>query len=394
MKIDLHDSIFSPNGASFLDKDASKILLKKRHTGAVYTPKEGERSPGAMYPRAILLEHNGAENGTILCTFEQYTYDTPVFSIYASEDNGLTWQLRSKVEDTQKGWGCRYQPQLFELPCKCGELEAGTILCAGNIIPDDFSKTLLHIYKSTDGGRSWEFMSEIAAGGPARTDAPDLADEDRPVWEPFLAVNKKNELICYYSDEGYFHSQNCNQLLLHKVSKDGGYTWGPAVIDVAMPDGQKRPGMPIIAEMPNGQYIMVYEVVNLDSIPVFFRLSDDLENWGDPEFLGNPVRCADGSYITGTPYVIWLNKGGENGTLLVSGRGYGGILANSNLGKGNWEKLDGMIDVDFNCGFTSYSRCMLPINGGKQLLALSPRQINPKLAQIEYAIADVYEKCE
>lgn len=46
MKIDLHDSIFSPNGASFLDKDASKILLKKRHTGAVYTPKEGERSPG------------------------------------------------------------------------------------------------------------------------------------------------------------------------------------------------------------------------------------------------------------------------------------------------------------------------------------------------------------
>lgn len=60
-----------------------------------------------MYPRAILLEHNGAENGTILCTFEQYTYDTPVFSIYASEDNGLTWQLRSKVEDTQKGWGCR-----------------------------------------------------------------------------------------------------------------------------------------------------------------------------------------------------------------------------------------------------------------------------------------------
>ena len=53
-----------------------------------------------------------------------------------------------------------------------------------------------------------------------------------------------------------------------------------------------------------------------------------------------------------------------------------------------------MIDVDFNCGFTSYSRCMLPINGGKQLLILSPRQINPKLAQIEYAIADVYEKCE
>ena len=92
--------------------------------------------------------------------------------------------------------------------------------------------------------------------------------------------------------------------------------------------------------------------------------------------------------------MIWLIKGGENGTLLVSGRGYGGILANSNLGKGNWEKLDGMIDVDFNCGFTSYSRCMLPINGGKQLLILSPRQINPKLAQIEYAIADVYEKCE
>ena len=71
----------------------------------------------------------------------------------------------------------------------------------------------------------------------------------------------------YYSDEGHFESKNCNQLLLHKVSKDGGYTWSEARIDIAMPDKEKRPGMPIVAKLPNGKYIMVYEVVNLDGIP-------------------------------------------------------------------------------------------------------------------------------
>ena len=389
---DIRKTLYEPNGGPITNKDACNIMIKKRYSGVVYCPSMDERSPGAMYPRTILLEHNGEENGTILATFEQYTFHKPVFTIFESTDGGLHWKVRSTVEDTQLGFGMRYQPHLFELPVKCGELEAGTILCAGNVIPDDMSETHIHIYKSSDAGRTWEFMSEIACGGIADVDRADKADKDRPVWEPFLYMTKNNDLICYYSDEGHFESKNCNQLLLHKVSKDGGYTWSEARIDIALPDKEKRPGMPIVAKLPNGKYIMVYEVVNLDGIPVFFRISEDGEDWGDPAFLGNHIHTVDGNYITGTPYVIWVNRGGENGTILVTGRGYGYMLANSNLGEGPWEKIPGMLPVDITSRGVGYSQCMLPINGGKQLLSLCTTAVNPELAQVAYAIGDIYEK--
>lgn len=125
---DIRKTLYEPNGGPITNKDACNIMIKKRYSGVVYCPSMDERSPGAMYPRAILLEHNGEENGTILATFEQYTFHKPVFTIFESTDGGLHWKVRSTVEDTQLGFGMRYQPHLFELPVKCGELEAGTIL--------------------------------------------------------------------------------------------------------------------------------------------------------------------------------------------------------------------------------------------------------------------------
>lgn len=385
----LHDTLFTVHGGLKRDKDPSNILLRKRTSSVVYCPKSDERQPGSMYPRAICLEHNGEKNQTLLATFECYTFDTPVFPIYESTDNAVSWHLKSKVEDKEKGFGCRYQPQLFELPCDCGELKEGTILCAGNIIPDDFSSTCLHLYKSTDAGETWKFMSEIVSGGVAAVDG-DLPDEKRPVWEPFLAVTPDGKLICYYSDEGYAQSMKYNQLLAHKVSEDGGYTWSEAKIDVAYPDGFLRPGMPIVAALPNGTFIMVYEMYNQDGVSIYFRISEDMEDWGDVDFMGNPVVTAEGEFLSGTPYVIWIPQGGENGTILVSGHGFSHILANSNLGEGFWEKMDCLIDIDFNCGFAGYSQCMIPLNGGKQLLNLCPRQISDKLGLIEAAVADVY----
>ncbi|WP_030676380.1 hypothetical protein [Streptomyces cellulosae] len=62
-----------------------------RPSQTMYTPPSGAPSPGAFYPRALRLEHNGAANGTILSTFEQYTSGTPVFPIYRSTDNGNCW---------------------------------------------------------------------------------------------------------------------------------------------------------------------------------------------------------------------------------------------------------------------------------------------------------------
>lgn len=387
----VHDTLFEENGGVRHACDESRILLKKRYSSLVYCPKSDERAPGAMYPRAICLEHNGEKNGTLLATFECYTDDTPVFPIYESTDCAESWHLKSCVEDKEKGFGCRFQPHLYELPADCGRLKEGTVLCAGNIIPGDFSSTSLHIYKSTDAGTSWEFMSEIVSGGMAMVDSKEEG-KGRPVWEPFLTMTPDGKLICFYSDERYAAQKGYNQMLAHKTSADGGYTWSEEKIDIAFPDGILRPGMPVVAALPNGKYVMVYEVVNQDRIPVYFRISASIEDWGDVDFMGNPVVCEDGSYVTGAPYVIWIPQGGEEGTILVTGRGFSHILANSNGGRGFWEKQPCLIEIDNSCRFTGYSQCMVPLFGGKQILSLCPRQISRRLALIESVVADVYVK--
>jgi hypothetical protein len=54
--------------------------------------------------------------------------------------------------------------------------------------------------------------------------------------------------------------------------------------------------------------------------------------------------------------------------------------------------MECLVSIDNSCTFTGYSQCMLPLDGGKQILNLCPRQISDKLALIEAAVADVYVK--
>ena len=389
--ISYHDSLYAPFGGFLLNEDSfSAILLKKRYTSVVYCPNNEEREPGAMYPRAIVLEHNGEHNGKILATFECYTNKTPVFPIYESDDNAKSWKLAGQVEDNEKRFGCRYQPHLYEMPCDSGILTEGTILCAGNIIPDDFSSTSLMLYKSSDCGKTWEYLSEIVNGG--RADVDMKTDEKRPVWEPFLITDEKGVLYCFYSDEQYLDSENYNQALFHKKSTDGGQTWSEAVVDIAFSDGLLRPGMPVIAKIAGNKYIMVYEMVNQDRVPVYFRISDSLDDWGELDFIGNPVIAANGSYISGTPYVTWIPYGGKEGTILISGRGFSHIVANSCGGKGFWEEMDELLPVDNHYGFSGYSQCLLPICGNRKLLNLCPINMSKNKAMISAVVADMYER--
>ena len=63
----VHDTLYAENGG-FLPKEggSSNILLKKRYSGMVCCPGPTHRRPGAMYPRCILLAHNGEKNGTLI----------------------------------------------------------------------------------------------------------------------------------------------------------------------------------------------------------------------------------------------------------------------------------------------------------------------------------------
>nr|WP_319777180.1 sialidase family protein [uncultured Sphaerochaeta sp.] len=348
-----------------------------------------------MYPRVIGITKGKHSKGSLLATFERYTYEKPVFSIFKSDDQGLTWYPFSDVHDTKNGWGMRYQPQLFEIQKDCGKIQAGTLLCAGNSIPDDMSQTELLLFKSEDGGLTWDYMSSIDKGGRAMVE---LEEGERPVWEPYLYHSSGGDLVCYYSDERY-NREGYNQLLCHRVSSDGGYTWGEEVFDVAIPDGKLRPGMPIVQLLPNGKYIMVYEIVGLPGYPIYCRFSPDGLDWGDPADIGVLIQDREGAFLGSTPYCVWTDAGGEAGTIIVSGRipdtgegllepGY--FLINRNNGEGPWEKQDCLTHYDSKCHFAGYSQSMVVLED-HTFLQISSVQISPRLAQIAYGRGKIVE---
>jgi len=284
------------------------------------------------------------------------------FPIYRSTDKGETWSSFSTVTDQKNGWGMRYQPDLFVLPQAIGNLPKGTILCTGNSIPSDLSKTKLDVYASKDGGKTWSFVSSIASGGKA---VPD--NGETPVWEPFLMVYN-NQLVAYYSDQ---RDPAHGQKMVHQVSSDG-VTWGPVVNDVAYSTYTARPGMPIVAALPNGKYIMTYEYGGGSSpgnvgFPIYYRISSNPLNFNSaPGQLLNAGGTVPGS----SPYVVWSPSGGVNGTIAVSANSHTQIFVNTKLGDPNSWK------VYTTPQSGAYSRSMRVMDNPDYLLIMSAGYLN------------------
>lgn len=121
----------------------------------IFSPPSNYTIPRTLYARTLLLNQDCETDGVLLATWENYLPNNdsfPYFPIYQSLDGGRTWSERSRVYDQVNGWGLRYQPFLYELPEAIGNYSAGTILLAGNSIPDDLSKTQIDLYASTDKG--------------------------------------------------------------------------------------------------------------------------------------------------------------------------------------------------------------------------------------------------
>ncbi len=114
------------------------LKLTKDFSGVVFSPRKEEIKPGSgvLYPRVIELRCAGEDSGALLAAFEYYAEREPaVIPIYKSVDGGKTWEHFSDVEDQKNGWGMRFQPVLLELQQPLGDLPAGTILFSANSIP-------------------------------------------------------------------------------------------------------------------------------------------------------------------------------------------------------------------------------------------------------------------
>jgi uncharacterized protein (DUF779 family) len=289
------------------------------------------------YPKTVELP-----NGKLLATFENDNENTNMeyFPIYTSTDNGKTWSFTSRINDQVDGWGNDNGAFLYVLPQAIGNMPAGTILCAGLASPPDHSRLRLELYKSNDDGVTWTYVSRIAEGGAYST---------TPIWEPFIMV-ANNKLIVYYSDER--DKANHNQKIVHQTSTNG-VNWGAVVEDVALTNSNLRPGMPVIAKMANGQYVMTYEIVNASGLPNNFKISSNPESW-------NPTDAGTTIDYGGSPYIISL----PNGRLAYNSFGSSDILINTNSGVGSWTPVHTNIEK-------GYSRTLQYVHATGRVLIMS-----------------------
>ncbi|WP_084717678.1 RICIN domain-containing protein [Streptacidiphilus carbonis] len=323
----------------------------------VYSPTAGSSfdPAGTTYAKTVVLKHSGSSNGRILVTYDQLVWvnGKQVYPIYSSDDNGATWTHLTDVVPGNDFSSLikTSQPFLYEVPQTVGSLAAGTILLAGNIMPSDKSSTRLVIYKSTDHGASFSYLSTVDTGGPATYD-PSPTSTTTSVWEPSLAVDKAGALVCYFSDERQ-KASGILQAVSYRVSSDGGSTWGTEGNVTAIANDSDRPGMITVTPLPNGTYMATYEVVNrpsqtLNTAVVYYKFSSDGVTWTASD-LGTPIRLANGRGLGSSPYVKWVAAGGPNGMVVVSAKwaldssgnisGGQNFYVNYNLGQGPWERL-------------------------------------------------------
>ncbi|MFB6202512.1 MAG: sialidase family protein [Halorhabdus sp.] len=384
---------------------SGEILDRPAHaTGkTLYRPPAGTPEPGAMYPRLERLSHGGAGGDVLLATFEHYwstdpeNAEQPFFPVYRSADGGDTWEKCSEIHDTENGWGLRYQPTLFELPRAVGPWDAGTILAAGNSIPDDLSQTQIDVYASDDRGQTWQYVSTVAEGGRA---VPQ--DGATPVWEPEFALDAEGNLVIYFADERH-RNAGYAQLIGHRVSSDGGQTWNAEVIDAAIPNGADRPGMPVVTTLPDGRYVMAYEIVGpTHEGGVFVMTSPDGRDWGDPDDLGAPVRTSEGYQGCNGPYVTWSPAGGTDGTLLVSAKTLRGEHRERAPGSGtvllatqdfedfeDWSTVPAPLayedELATDYRMVAWTTPLLPDPDGDRLLEMSSTYVEDGRLEIAYA---------
>lgn len=212
--------------------------------------------------------------GRWLFVSAQYPKPHSILQFQISLDNARTWAtlgtLAEPGRDLDNG-------EIIRLP-------NGTILLSCRSVINNQSYHL-PVYRSMDGGKSWTYLSMIAANDH-------VMNGNRPsqgLWEPHFFLLPDGRVAAAYSTEMHsVETPSYSQICAEKISSDGGKTWGPEITLAAQPGGGAlRPGMPVITRMTNGRYIAVYEVVGDNNAQVHEKFSPNGVTW--PAGLGQSV---------------------------------------------------------------------------------------------------------
>lgn len=337
------------------------------------------RQGGSSYPRLVRLERGGVANGRIMASMTTYVDNAGRAVFYESRDDGATFQqvgeIRDPAGENQKGMCCS---TLYELPERVGDMPAGTLLWAGTAgigADADERRSSIRLWRSDDHGRNWEYLSDIVSApvGPG-------------VWEPEFTVSAEGDLVAFYSDDmGSEHDQK----LVQVRSRDG-RNWTDSRDTVKNDKFTVRPGMSGVRQLPDGTYVMVYEVCNYDPVhicTVWMRTSRDGWDWGDPHDLGTEIVSDSGTQPLGTPTIAWAPGKNPNGRLLLAYQMLGGdnggfapgngrtLMVNDNpsdLSSG-WREFPAPVQISYNQGSTcrNFSPSMVPTLDGESVVHIT-----------------------
>lgn len=335
----------------------------------------GTPLPGAhWYPRVVLLQH-GAHAGEVLGMT-----DGNGGAFWRSTDQGLTFSEVGPYPNPSGAWS-----SIFEMPRTVGDVAAGTVLWA-TAVSGGPGRTLMRveIWASTDGAATWSHLSDCVDP----SDTPDYVSGG--IFEPDLHLTDDDRLVCVYSTEA--HQPAYSQTLDEAVSTDGGQTWAAPTHVVALPQPFNRPGMGTVVRLPDGRWMMGYEICGFPyvSCPAHIRYSSDGVEWGDPTQPGHPVTAPDGTLPSHAPVLGWLPWGGPLGTLVLTAQEFsiGGLvrgpssgnslLLNRDGGAGAWEYAPMPVMIDFTrtpitSGYdwcSNYTTPVIPLATTGQVLQL------------------------
>ncbi|MBE5786761.1 MAG: exo-alpha-sialidase [Clostridiales bacterium] len=307
MEVKQHQSALRVQYTSVIDK-APKLM--KHHEGkTVY-------NTASLYGRLIRISHSSqGHNGVLISTFEHRKLDNDPkdtlgrmqgHPVYRSDDDGKSWRMVARILDWEHPhFNVYWMPTIYELPRDMGSFPKGTLIM-GAVSTHPEEGSYLRLYYSLNTGSTWFALGTLDHGGHC----------GKGVWEPFFTMTDDGVLVCHYCDE-----RNCtihSQKLIYRITRDL-ENWSFAMDSVACEDPNLRPGMPVVTRLPDGRYFMVYEMVGMEGNPIYCRYSPDGLDWGDPRDPGRRIYSNQGGSLGSSPYCLWVNRGGEKGTLIVSG---------------------------------------------------------------------------
>jgi hypothetical protein len=230
-----------------------------------------------------------------VCT--HYPRPNSVLALQTSDDGGHTWKPGATIREAGRNLD---NGEVMQLP-------DGTVLLTGRSVVESHTPgaTLsyhLPVYRSTDGGASWVFVSQIDTSEPApfQPGRPSLG-----LWEPHFFLLPDGRVACQYANEKHASDKPIaySQVVSERVSTDGGTTWGPEITVASQTGGGgQRPGMPVVTWLPDGHYYAVYEVVGIGNADVYGKSSLDGITW--PPGIGTPIPDQHAG-----PFVATLSDG-------------------------------------------------------------------------------------